>query len=89
MSGDQIASHAGSSKRHTQDDCEHVLEQVYAFLDHELDPASAAEIRHHLEACEPCRGNLRPRQEVMALVARCRGGAWRSPASHQPSCALR
>jgi hypothetical protein len=29
------------------DDCEHVLERVYEFLDNELDAATGDAIRHH------------------------------------------
>ena len=74
MSGDQIASGAGSADGHAQDDCEHVLEQVYAFLDHELDPASAATIRHHLEACEPCVDTYDLEVMVKSVIRRSCGG---------------
>jgi mycothiol system anti-sigma-R factor len=36
------------------DDCEHVLERVYEFLDNEVDEATGDAIRHHLSMCEPC-----------------------------------
>ncbi len=47
-----MSSHAGSDESY--DDCEHVLERVYEFLDNELDSASGDAIRHHLAQCEPC-----------------------------------
>ena len=36
------------------DDCEHVLERVYEFLDNEIDAATSDAIRRHLAMCEPC-----------------------------------
>ena len=43
----------------SKEECAHTLEQVYEFLDHELDSASAETIRHHLAACEGVPGHLR------------------------------
>ena len=36
------------------DDCEHVLERVYEFLDNEIDAASGDAIRHH----PPCANRV-------------------------------
>ncbi|WP_375432256.1 mycothiol system anti-sigma-R factor [uncultured Friedmanniella sp.] len=55
-------------------DCEHMLDRVYQFLDHELDTASSDEIRQHLVACEPCLDRYDVEQAVKALVNRCCGG---------------
>ena len=55
-------------------DCEHVLERVYEFLDHELDEASGDAIRQHLVDCEPCMDRFDVEQAVKALVNRCCGG---------------
>lgn len=55
-------------------DCRHVLEQVYAFLDHELDTASSEAVRYHLSACEPCLDRFDVEQAFKALVARRCGG---------------
>lgn len=55
-------------------DCEHMLDRVYQFLDHELDTASSDEIREHLAACEPCLDRFDVEQAVKALVSRCCGG---------------
>ena len=34
--------------------CEEALERLYEFLDGELTPDNAAEVRHHVEVCEAC-----------------------------------
>lgn len=52
------------------EDCTHVLKQVYAFLDDELDNASGDAIREHLAACEPCLDRFDVEQAVKALVHR-------------------
>jgi anti-sigma factor (TIGR02949 family) len=54
-------------------DCNHVLERVYEFLDHELDEASGDAIRQHLVDCEPCMDRFDVEQAVKALVNRCCG----------------
>jgi len=54
-------------------DCEHMLERVYEFLDHELDTASSDEIRAHLAACEPCLDHYDVEQAVKTLVHRSCG----------------
>ena len=56
------------------EDCEHMLDRVYQFLDHELDTASSDEIREHLAACEPCLDRYDVEQAVKSLVNRCCGG---------------
>jgi mycothiol system anti-sigma-R factor len=56
------------------ENCEHMLERVYQFLDHELDTASSDEIRQHLAACEPCLDRYDVEQAVKSLVNRCCGG---------------
>ncbi|HEX8509204.1 MAG TPA: mycothiol system anti-sigma-R factor [Propionibacteriaceae bacterium] len=55
-------------------DCEHVLERVYEFIDHELDTASGDTIRQHLSECEPCLDKFDVEQAVKDLVARRCGG---------------
>jgi anti-sigma factor (TIGR02949 family) len=55
-------------------DCEHVLERIYEFLDHELDDASGDAIRKHLVDCEPCLDRYDVEQAVKSLVNRCCGG---------------
>ena len=56
------------------DHCEHVLERMYEFLDHELDTATGDAIRHHLAACEPCMDQFDMEQAVRALVRHRCGG---------------
>jgi len=55
-------------------ECEHVLDRIYEFLDHELDSASSDEIREHLVSCEPCLDRYDVEQAVKALVNRSCGG---------------
>jgi len=62
---------AGSS---SYDDCEHVLERMYEFLDNELDTATADAIRHHVAACEPCLDRFDVEQALRTLVRRRCGG---------------
>lgn len=35
-------------------DCQEALDRLYEFLDEELTPELAEEVRQHLEACAPC-----------------------------------
>jgi mycothiol system anti-sigma-R factor len=56
------------------DDCEHVLERVYEFLDNELDVATSDAIRHHLAMCEPCLDRFDAEEAVKSLVHRRCGG---------------
>jgi mycothiol system anti-sigma-R factor len=56
------------------DDCEHVLERVYEFLDNELDAATSDAIRHHLAMCEPCLERFDVEEALKSLVHRRCGG---------------
>ncbi len=56
------------------DDCAHVLERVWEFLDNELDSATGDAIRHHLAMCEPCLDRFDVEQAVKSLVHRRCGG---------------
>jgi mycothiol system anti-sigma-R factor len=56
-------------------DCDKALEEVYLYLDGELDPPSCEEVRRHLDDCSPCLRMYGIEQEVKALVARCCGQA--------------
>jgi mycothiol system anti-sigma-R factor len=56
------------------DDCQHVLERVYEFLDNELDAATGDAIRHHLAMCEPCLERFDVEAAVKSLVHRRCGG---------------
>ncbi len=77
MSGeheDPVGTAQQQAEIRAKDDCEHALEQVYAFLDDELDPGSAREIREHLEACEPCVDVYDLEVTVKSLIRRSCGG---------------
>jgi mycothiol system anti-sigma-R factor len=63
-----------STQGKSESDCEHMLERVYQFLDHELDTASSDEIREHLAQCEPCLDRYDVEQAVKTLVNRSCGG---------------
>ena len=68
-----MSTPADSPPADSYDDCEHVLERVYEFLDNELDTASGDAIRQHLVECEPCLDRFDVEQAVKALVHRCCG----------------
>jgi mycothiol system anti-sigma-R factor len=55
-------------------DCSEVIEQVYLYLDGEIDDDGRAKVRRHLDECAPCLRQFGLEQEVKALVARCCGG---------------
>jgi mycothiol system anti-sigma-R factor len=53
--------------------CSEVLEQVYVYLDGEIDPDDCDKIRHHLDECSPCLQQYGLDKAVKALVARSCG----------------
>lgn len=54
-------------------DCDEVLAQVYEYLDGELDNASVALVKKHLDACSPCLREVGLEESVKKLVARSCG----------------
>ena len=62
-----------SCGEHHDRPCDEVLEQVWFYLDGEIDAADCATIRHHLDECSPCLRKFGIEQEVKALVARSCG----------------
>ena len=52
------------------DDCGEVLEQLFFFLDNELDNANHHQIQHHLDECGPCLAKYDLERLVKSLVAR-------------------
>lgn len=50
--------------------CTEVLEQVYSYLDGELDSAGYAKIRQHLDECAPCLREFGLEDVVKQLVHR-------------------
>ena len=55
-------------------DCTEVIEQVYLYLDGEIDDEARHKVREHLDECAPCLRQFGLEQDVKALVARCCGG---------------
>jgi mycothiol system anti-sigma-R factor len=53
--------------------CVEVIEQVYLYLDGEIDEAARRKVRDHLDECAPCLRQFGLEQDVKALVARCCG----------------
>ncbi|MCW5951639.1 MAG: mycothiol system anti-sigma-R factor [Propionibacteriaceae bacterium] len=54
--------------------CDHILDRLYQFHDHELTEAEADEIREHLLACEPCLDRYDVEQALRMLIRRCCSG---------------
>jgi mycothiol system anti-sigma-R factor len=54
-------------------DCEHVLKDLFLYLDDESDPGLKVRMREHLDGCSPCLRRFGLEQEVKSLVARCCG----------------
>ena len=59
-----------SCGNHHDTDCSEVLDQVYAYLDGELDEDRCADIRQHLDECHPCLEEYGLDQVVKQLVAK-------------------
>lgn len=59
-----------SCGNHHDKDCAEVLVELYRFVDHELDDASAADIQQHLDECGPCLQQHELDMIVQRLVAR-------------------
>jgi mycothiol system anti-sigma-R factor len=55
-------------------DCSDVIEQVYLYLDDEIDDEQRTIVRQHLDECAPCLRQFGLENEVKALVARSCGG---------------
>ncbi len=55
-------------------DCHDVLNEVYLYLDGEIDSDRRTLIRDHLDECSPCLRQFGIEQEVKLLVARRCGG---------------
>lgn len=52
-------------------DCRSILEEVFLYLDGEIDHARRLVIRAHLDECGPCLRKYGLEQEVKLLLARC------------------
>jgi mycothiol system anti-sigma-R factor len=55
---------------HHDTDCGDVLDRVYSYLDGELDAAGYADIRQHLDECNPCLREYGLDKVVKELVAK-------------------
>ena len=55
-------------------DCREVLEEVYLYLDGEMDATRRTLVRQHLDECSPCLRQFGIEHEVKMLVARRCGG---------------
>ena len=51
-------------------DCEKALENLYLFIDQEIDTASEVEIRSHIEECTSCLSEYDLERVVKSLVSR-------------------
>jgi mycothiol system anti-sigma-R factor len=51
-------------------DCEKALENLYLFIDREIDTASEAEIRTHIDECTSCLTEYDLERVVKSLVSR-------------------
>jgi mycothiol system anti-sigma-R factor len=51
-------------------DCEKALENLYLFIDQEIDKASCAEIQTHIDDCTSCLSEYDLERVVKSLVSR-------------------
>ena len=51
-------------------DCEKALENLYLFIDQEIDTASCAEIQTHIDECTTCLSEYDLERVVKSLVAK-------------------
>ncbi|GAB4247614.1 anti-sigma factor family protein [Deferrisoma sp.] len=47
--------------------CKEILEQLSAYIDHELDPSICEEIEAHMEGCNPCVAFLNTLKKTVVL----------------------
>ena len=52
------------------DNCEEAIENLYLFLDQEIDSASCEEIQQHIEECSSCLSEYDVERIVKSLVHR-------------------
>lgn len=52
----------------THHDCDEALENLYLYLDSELDDANSAKIRSHLEVCQGCSKPFDFERRLRAVV---------------------
>jgi mycothiol system anti-sigma-R factor len=66
---DHSHDHAGVSEV-TASECADYLEQIVYFIDNELDQADCADVRKHLDSCNPCLAKYDLQRTVKSVVAR-------------------
>ncbi|HUG31324.1 MAG TPA: mycothiol system anti-sigma-R factor [Acidimicrobiia bacterium] len=52
-------------------DCGDAQEQIYQYLDSELDETTAASVREHLDDCNGCNGSFDFELRLKSLVRQC------------------
>ncbi len=52
-------------------DCGEAQDQIYQYLDSELDEETAASVRSHIEDCNGCHGPFDFERRLKALVREC------------------
>ncbi len=55
-------------------ECSRVLDDIWAFLDDEMDPAARQQMRAHLDNCSPCLDESDIGEKLKALLHRKCGG---------------
>ena len=53
---------------HNMQDCDEALENLYLYLDAELDDASSEQIRSHLDVCRDCSGSFDFERRLQKVV---------------------
>lgn len=49
-------------------DCGDAQDQIYQYLDAELDEATAASVRRHLDGCDGCFGSFEFERRLMGVI---------------------
>ncbi len=63
-------SHDHSHDEMSSAECADYLERIVYFIDNELDEADCAEVRMHLDSCNPCLVKYDLQRTVKSVVAR-------------------
>ncbi|GEP34546.1 hypothetical protein NSZ01_23140 [Nocardioides szechwanensis] len=63
-------SHDHSHDEVSSAECADYLERIVYFIDNELDEADCAEVRRHLDSCNPCLVKYDLERTVKSVVAR-------------------
>ena len=52
-------------------ECEQALGRLFAYVDRELEPGDADQVRQHIEDCRPCLDEIAVETMLKELVKRC------------------